>query len=113
MRQKAAVSATVPCHENLSARLKGKVHFAMHVTRLFVLALGLVPITAIAQAANEAPRQASKPPAVAPTPERTTASFGDWVLRCEAAVTPAQRVCEVAQVITLQGQTSPTAQVAL
>ena len=78
-------------------------------TRLFVLALCLVPIAAVAQSSKEAP----KTPPVASTPEHTTASFGDWVLRCEGAIAPARRVCEVAQVITLQGQTSPTAQVAL
>lgn len=50
---------------------------------------------------------------VAAVPERTAASFGDWVLRCEAVVVPAKRICEVAQVITPQGQSNPVAQLAL
>ena len=87
------------------------------VTRPLVLALCFAPMFAFAQTPKEA-KEPAKAPAnsaapVPSTPERTTASFGDWVLRCEGAVPPAHRVCEVAQVITLQGQTSPTAQVAL
>jgi invasion protein IalB len=94
----------------------------IRLSQLFILALVLVPVTAVAEAPKESSREISKdapkpsanaPAPVASTPERTTASFGDWVLRCEAAVAAARRVCEVAQVITLQGQTNPTAQVAL
>jgi invasion protein IalB len=104
MRTRRGAPATV-------AELKGPI--VIPVTRLFVLAVSLIPIAAGAQTSKEAAKEASKTPAVASTPERTTASFGDWVLRCEGAAPPAHRVCEVAQVITLQGQTSPTAQVAL
>ncbi len=90
----------------------------IRITRACVLVLCLVPMVAGAQMPKETSKETSKatansPAAVPSTPERTTASFGDWVLRCEGAGAPAQRVCEVAQVITLQGQTSPTAQVAL
>jgi invasion protein IalB len=86
--------------------------------------LALLPVAAFAQP-SQAPRQGpgSRPPqqtqpaqqpAPVPTvPERTTASFGDWVLRCERAGTDAQpRICEVAQAITLQGQQAPIAQIA-
>jgi invasion protein IalB len=57
----------------------------------------------------------SSAPAVSATPERTTASFGDWTLRCERPATPvgAQRVCEIAQSIQLQGQQGPIAQLAI
>ncbi|TXJ10101.1 MAG: invasion protein [Afipia sp.] len=44
------------------------------------------------------------------SPERTAASFGDWILRCEAQ---GRRICEVAQVMSAQGQNSPIAQVAI
>jgi invasion protein IalB len=48
------------------------------------------------------------------SPERTAASFGDWILRCEAPVAAqVRRVCEVAQVISAQGQNTPIAQVAI
>jgi invasion protein IalB len=89
----------------------------MRVIRLLALALalalGLAPTIAAAQTAKETP----KPPAAAPapvpaTPERTTASFGDWVMRCDATPPPVKRVCEVAQLMTVQGQAAPVAQVA-
>jgi hypothetical protein len=52
------------------------------VSRLLVVTLCLVPMAAFAQT----PKEAAKPPANPPTPvssppERTTASFGDWVMR--------------------------------
>ncbi len=51
---------------------------------------------------------------VSATPERTTASFGDWTLRCERPDLPAgaPRICEIAQAITVQGQQAPVAQIA-
>ena len=85
----------------------------MHrVLRLVVTATCFVPALALAQAPKDAPK-ANMPAAVPAVPERTTATFGDWTLRCEAAVAPAKRICEVAQGITQQGQTSPIAQVAI
>jgi invasion protein IalB len=86
------------------------------VSRLLVVALCLLPIVAFAQTPKEA-KEPAKPPAgppapVSSTPERTTASFGDWVVRCDAAPAPAKRVCEVAQAMTVQGQSAPVAQIA-
>lgn len=55
-------------------------------------------------------------PAVpAPEPDRTTASFGDWVLRCDrqADVSPPRRFCEMAQTIQRAGDAGPLAQVAV
>jgi len=79
------------------------------LSRLF-FALALLPSIAAAQA----PKPASKAlPPVAAKPERTTASFGDWVLRCDSSGSPAKRVCETAQGMTVQGQTSPIAQIAI
>lgn len=78
-------------------------------TRLLV-ALALLPAVAAAQA----PKPASKVLApVAAKPDRTTANFGDWVLRCESVGSPAKRVCETAQGMTVQGQANPVAQVAI
>jgi invasion protein IalB len=75
----------------------------------------IAPAVAAAQAGKEAPKNSTaSPPPVPSAPERTTASFGDWVLRCEGTtITPAHRVCEVAQAMTVQGQTAPIAQVAI
>ena len=68
-----------------------------------------------------APRRPATPPQAAPaspppvsdTPQVTTATYGDWVLRCQTttdAQTP--RLCEVAQTIQIQGQ-GPIAQIAV
>jgi invasion protein IalB len=57
---------------------------------------------------------AAAPAAAAPAndPAQTTATYGDWVLRC---VRPenAQRVCEVVQSLVVQGQQQPVAQLAI
>jgi invasion protein IalB len=74
--------------------------------RMFTaVGLGLVPAVALAQGAVTSP--------VPAMPERTTASFADWTMRCDASGAGAKRVCEVAQIMTAQGQTSPAAQIAL
>ncbi|HRI90508.1 MAG TPA: invasion associated locus B family protein [Accumulibacter sp.] len=84
---------------------------------------GLVlPLVLAGQVAAQAPAPsapAATPPAaaaaVSQVPERTTATFGDWTLRCERPATPvnAQRVCEIAQAIQVQGQQGPVAQLAI
>lgn len=57
-----------------------------------------------ARPAAEAPRPA------APEPDRTTATFGDWTLRCEARAEPPQsRQCEIVQSLQdARGQTIAT-----
>lgn len=74
------------------------------------------PGSAAPAPAATAPAAAS--PAVAPVstePTTTTASFGDWVLRCqrlgEGEAGP--RICEVVQVTQVQGQKTPIAQIAI
>ncbi|MCE4226974.1 invasion protein [Methylobacterium sp. C25] len=68
-------------------------------------------------AAQAAPQAAPQPaPRVVPAePGATTASFGDWVLRCQRGGTPEKpaRVCEVGQSMQIQGQTQPIAQIAI
>ena len=56
-----------------------------------------------------APAQAPGP--VSAEPQRTTASFGDWVLRCERTL-PDTQTCEAVQVVSNQ-QGQPVAQIAL
>jgi len=52
-------------------------------------------------------------PAQAPTPQRTTASYKDWTVRCETRGTPPAKACEMVQAVTTQGQASPVTQVAV
>jgi invasion protein IalB len=54
------------------------------------------------------------PPAVSGDPTATTASFGDWTLRCaKVSADVTEKLCEVVQTFTAQGQTAPLAQIAL
>jgi invasion protein IalB len=64
--------------------------------------------------------QAQPPAAPAPatpateTPQRTTASYGDWLVQCETqAGPPPQKICDMAQTTQLQGNTVPFSRVAL
>ena len=58
------------------------------------------------------PPAAPPPTAVSTTPQMTTATYGDWVLRCQVSGDPPeqQHVCEVAQTLQVQG-TGPIAQI--
>lgn len=78
-------------------------------TVVAMLALGL----GVAQAQPSAPKPAARPP-ISAEPNMTTASFGDWVLRCQKLPENAGgRVCEVAQTMQVQGQSAPIAQFAI
>jgi invasion protein IalB len=89
--------------------------------RAIVCALGALglAVPAIAQnpPANTAPKPGAAQPAPAPSadPAQTTATYGDWVLRCVRTgdKTSGPRACEVVQTMVLQGQQQPVAQVAL
>lgn len=85
------------------------------VSRSLIVVLICLPTLAVAQAGKESD-PTTKPRTSAPissTPERTTASFGNWIMRCEIIGTPAKRICEAAHIITPQGQNNPIAQVAI
>ncbi len=82
-----------------------------------------------AQAASDKPKpkpesKSETAPAPAPKkdvepvsndPQMTTATFGDWVERCQriSANGETSRICEVAQTITATGQTAPLAEIAI
>jgi len=78
-----------------------------------------VSATAPAQPAPPAPRPPAapvpKPPATGSaqeaTPSMTTATYGDWVVRCTQQAE--HHACEVAQSIYLQGQPNPVAVIAV
>jgi invasion protein IalB len=81
-------------------------------------ALGLLILasSAIGQSAPKpAPAATAPPPAVTATPSRTTASFGDWTLRCDrlADATPPRRMCELGLVVQNAGDQSVLAQIAV
>ena len=54
------------------------------------------------------------PPPVGAEPGQTTATYGDWTLRCELAQTAdkPRHLCEVMQVLRPQNQQAPIAQIA-
>jgi invasion protein IalB len=70
--------------------------------------------TAVAQTVQKAGPQ-TPPATAAPGPDRTTASFGDWVLRCDRRtdVPTPQRFCELQQTIQRPGEPGPQAQLAV
>jgi invasion protein IalB len=74
------------------------------------------PPTPRPAAPRPAPR--TQPPA-APTapaegPQRTSASYGDWVVRCEITTAqPPQKNCDMEQLAQMQGQTNPISRVAI
>jgi invasion protein IalB len=49
---------------------------------------------------------------VGPEPQATTATYGDWLLRCQrvAASGPTHQVCDVTQTVQAQGQQGPILQ---
>jgi len=48
------------------------------------------------------------------TPQRTTASYGDWTVRCESTPgPPPQKNCEMDQLAQMQGQANPISRVVI
>ena len=80
---------------------------------LFVLAGG----SAVAQTAKPPvpTKAATAPVPVSADPASTSATYGDWVLRCQRVgeADKAQRLCEVSQTIQAQNQRETVAEVAL
>jgi invasion protein IalB len=70
-----------------------------------------------APAQHPAPAQAQAPQQPAPVdqnPQRTTASYGDWVVRCEVtAGPPPVKNCDMEQLAQVQGQANPISRVAI
>jgi invasion protein IalB len=90
-----------------------------------IMAMGAVTAAAqqaapaIPHSALERPRMAQGQPPAAPAPateapQRTTASYGDWVMQCETqAGPPPQKICDMAQTTQVQGKNLPFSRVAL
>lgn len=67
-----------------------------------------------APAARPAPPAAARPQASSDVPERTTATYGDWVVQCVTnSSPPSDSVCDMAQVTQLQGKNLPFSRVAV
>jgi invasion protein IalB len=76
-------------------------------------ALLLISALTLGQGTSAPPVSGSAQQQTGAGPETTTATYGDWILRCQAAAAkPGQRTCEVVQSIVVQGQTAPIAQLA-
>ncbi len=101
--------------------MKRVIEMARHAFALMVaVGIGSFAALALSQPAR-APAQATAPqpatslPPAAPVsqdPDRTTAVFGDWLLRCERQAT-GQRECDVVQTLSFQGQAQPIALIAV
>src|ERR1700686_1534093 len=62
------------------------------------------------------PPQANPPAAqvAPPEPQSTTATYGDWVVRCEIQPgPPLQKTCAMEQLAQVQGQTNPISRAAI
>ncbi len=71
------------------------------------------PARAPGQATAPQPAISGPPaPSVSQDPDRTTAAFGDWLLRCERQAS-GLRECDVVQTLALQGQAQPIALIAV
>jgi invasion protein IalB len=85
--------------------------------KFWLAAIGLAIALGGQPAASQTKSEPAKPtlPPVGADPQSTTANYGDWVVRCQrigdAATGP--RVCEVAQIIQMQGGQGPVAQIAI
>ena len=93
--------------------------WAQNMAAAAAFALGLLALGshAMAQSASPPPSSstAAPPSPSGPVPDHTTATFGDWTLRCDrrADLAPPQRVCELGLVVQKQGESGAQAQIAL
>ena len=88
-RQVTSVLATIACGATLVSLQQARAQTPTPTPR---------PAQPVAAAPGATP--------VSPEPQSTTATFGDWVLRCVREVVPdqPQRVCEVAQTLEVKDQ---------
>lgn len=69
------------------------------------------PSAPSAGAAGQKAASPAKPVSNDPETQTTTATFGDWVLRCQKTAAPARRICEVLQSVMIKAQSAPFAQI--
>ena len=77
--------------------------------------VGILAATLLIGSATGPSAQQPRPPTLPSAqsePQRTTATYGDWVVQCETqAGPPPQKVCDMAQVTQLQGKNLPFSRV--
>ena len=78
----------------------------------FAAAFLMVSSSAVGAAGDQT--KPGAPPPVSSEPRETSASFGDWVSRCDriGSEPTAKKVCEAAQTLVVKGQQQPVAQIA-
>jgi invasion protein IalB len=85
--------------------------------RIVGTAFALLAASAIANAADTKPPAAAATPPAAPVstePQNTSATYGDWTLRCSRADAPqAPRICEIVFPFPIQGQQGLFAQLVI
>jgi invasion protein IalB len=89
---------------------------SMLIRHVAVLAfLPCIVVPSLAQAQSPVKPAASATAPVSHDPQATTATYGDWVLRCQkqGEGAPAIKTCEVAQSLQVQGQADPVVQIAI
>jgi invasion protein IalB len=91
-------------------RVRRKFRYA---TAGLAIALACAPAAAQTNAKPDAAKPAPAP--VSAEPQLTTASYGDWMVRCQhiGDAAAGQRVCEAAETIQTQGAQGPVAQIAI
>ena len=82
---------------------KSEMNISPVVQAILVVSAILINIPARAQAISPVP----------PEPASTSASFGDWVVRCQRTTERPTRVCEAAQTMQVRRQSQPVAQMAV
>jgi len=91
-------------------------------TLLAGVLLEAIPVTAQQSPPRPAPRPAPaqhpQPPAAAAQPpaqgpQRTSATYGDWVVRCEIPDGQTQKTCDMEQLAQMQGQANPISRIAI
>ncbi len=87
----------------------------MHIiTRATVAGALLAGFVGVAAAQQPAPPAQSAPPPAQPNPQRTTATYDDWLVRCEIQPgPPQQKICDMAQMAQMQGQANPVSRVGI
>jgi invasion protein IalB len=99
---------------NLARWLAGAVMLTMAGAAVAQQPAAQKPPTAQSSQQPVPPRPATAQPAPQPqavpseAPQRTTATYDDWVMQCETQVgSPPQRVCQITQQTLVQGKNAP------
>jgi invasion protein IalB len=92
--------------------IQSRETFTMNMVRIAAAAILTIGSAFGAYAADKEPAAA---PPVGAEPQNTSATYGDWILRCSKAPegSAVSRVCEIVQSFQLQGQQGLFAQLAI